>query len=64
MSKASNRNTMKSTGAKSAGKPGSQGGNSFAASRSANMAKSTNSNAGQVGPNIVIDIESESLTYN
>ena len=69
MSRASQkRNT---TGvAKSVGKTSSAGGNSFAQSKGSQgafmnqTAKSQNVNNGQVGPNIVIDIESENLTYN
>jgi len=54
------------TGPKSVGKVSSQGGNSFAQASGTGFgvtAKSANT-GGQVGPNIVIDIESENLTYN
>jgi hypothetical protein len=51
--------------AKSSGKAASVGGSSFAASaKGANPMGKTATSAGGIGPNIVIDIESESLTYN
>lgn len=64
MSKSSqNRNAVGT--AKSIGKQSSQTANSFAQSKgSANVMANTQKSNGQVGPNIVIDIESESLTYN
>lgn len=58
MSKQSKRNGD----AKSLGKS-SQGPNSFAASQKGGMGGTAKS-ANTAGPNIVIDIESESLTYN
>ena len=72
MSRASQkRNNTTGVGpSKSVGKASSQGGNSFAQSKGSQgafmgqTAKSQNTNNGQVGPNIVIDIESENLTYN
>jgi len=69
MSKSSQRRNGGETG-KSFGKASSQGANSFAqASRKSgagDMAKTAQSanTTGNAGPNIVIDIESESLTYN
>ena len=69
MSRASNKRNTTGVASKSVGKASSQGGNSFAQSKGSQgafmgqTAKSQNNN-GQVGPNIVIDIESENLTYN
>ena len=54
-------------GSKSVGKPSSVGGNSFTRQKVSenNMGVTAKSaTSGQMGPNIVIDIESENLTYN
>lgn len=68
MSKSSQRrNIGGGVGAsKSVGKASSQGGNSFAQSQKSagQMGTTAKSQTNGVGPNIVIDIESESLTYN
>ena len=67
MSKSSQRRNPQNVTSKSVGKASSQGGNSFAQSKVSGpgMKATANSAAsGNVGANIVIDIESESLTYN
>ena len=53
----------RNTGQSAKVKTPSQGGSSFAGANNP-MNKSGASGNGQLGPNIVIDIESESLTYN
>ena len=63
MSKASSKRNIQGT--RSVGKASSRDGHSFAQSHNSGMMGNTaNSAPGQVGPNIVIDIESENLTYN
>ena len=67
MSKSSSKRNIGTNGSRSVGKPGSVSGNSFNRPKASDQnmgitAKSANS--GQMGPNIVIDIESENLTYN
>ena len=63
MSRASGKRN--GTGPKSVGKVSSQGGNSFAQASGTGFGITAKSaNTGAVGPNIVIDIESENLTYN
>jgi len=61
MSKSSKRNI---TGTRSVGKASSRDGHSFAQSHASGLGHTAQSAPGQVGPNIVIDIESENLTYN
>ena len=63
MSKQSSKRNI--GGTRSVGKASSRDGHSFAQSNASGMMGNTaNSAPGQVGPNIVIDIESENLTYN
>ena len=68
MSKSSTRRNINGNigASKSVGKASSQGGNSFAQSKAsgAQMGTTNKSATNGIGPNIVIDIESESLTYN
>ncbi len=67
MSKYSSKRNIGANGSKSVGKPSSVSGNSFTRQKvsEANMGITAKSGtSGQMGPNIVIDIESENLTYN
>lgn len=67
MSKSSSKRNIGTNGSRSVGKPGSVSGNSFTRQKPSenNMGVTAKSaTSGQMGPNIVIDIESENLTYN
>lgn len=65
MSQSSKRNNASGAANRSVGKQSSRDGNSLAQSNASGMMGNTAKSApGNVGPNIVIDIESENLTYN
>ena len=64
MSRASQKRNNAANTSKSVGKAQSVGANSFAQSKGSGALMGVTSKSGQVGPNIVIDIESENLTYN